>query len=158
MKALLPTLLATLMLSFSPAPAQAAAGANWGFVSPLPPGKLVRGYGHRVANRAHRAMPHTGLDYAAAKGSLVRAAGRGTVRSYGTVPGFGKVLVLDHGMGLTSSYAHLDKAEVAVGAWVDAGQAIARVGNSGVPSGRAQLHFELRQDGKVINPRPLLRF
>jgi murein DD-endopeptidase MepM/ murein hydrolase activator NlpD len=94
---------------------------------------------------------HAGLDLKVAYGQEVRAASGGVVKFAGEQSGYGTTVVVDHGDGLETRYAHLSSADVRAGAMVSAGQAIARSGNSGRSTG-AHLHFEVRQNGQPIDP------
>ena len=67
----------------------------------------------------------------------------------------GNFVLIDHGGGLTTAYAHLARIDVAEGACVEAGERIAERGNTGVSSG-PRLHFEVRRDGRAIDPTPLI--
>jgi murein DD-endopeptidase MepM/ murein hydrolase activator NlpD len=95
---------------------------------------------------------HTGLDYAAPAGAPVLAAGAGRVARVGPIAGgWGRVVVIDHGRGVTTWYAHLSVARVRVGQRVLAGLPIGLVGASGRASG-PHLHFEVRVRGAAIDP------
>lgn len=94
---------------------------------------------------------HAGLDLKVAYGQEVRAASGGVVTFAGEQSGYGTTVVVDHGDGLETRYAHLSSTEVQAGSVVSAGQPIARSGNSGRSTG-AHLHFEVRQDGQPIDP------
>jgi murein DD-endopeptidase MepM/ murein hydrolase activator NlpD len=100
---------------------------------------------------------HAGLDLKVAYGQEVRAASGGVVKFAGEQPGYGTTVVVDHGDGLETRYAHLSSADVKTGAQVEAGQPIARSGNSGRSTG-AHLHFEVRQDGQPIDPERVIGF
>lgn len=89
---------------------------------------------------------HTGLDLAAASGTPVLAARAGQVRLVESVGGYGLCVLINHGQGLETLYAHLSDALVQPGQAVEAGTLIGRVGMSGSASG-PHLHFELRQRG-----------
>lgn len=95
---------------------------------------------------------HHGVDLAAPTGTPVRAARDGVVRSADTRGGYGNVVVLDHGDGLESRYAHCDTLAVKPGQVVRAGDVVATVGATGRATG-AHLHFELRDDGRAVDPR-----
>jgi murein DD-endopeptidase MepM/ murein hydrolase activator NlpD len=96
---------------------------------------------------------HTGLDFPAASGTPVRAAGRGCVSSAGYDPGgYGNLVVIEHRAGMTSWYAHLSRISVSTGQCVVAGRRIGRVGATGHATG-PHLHFELRLRGAAIDPR-----
>lgn len=99
---------------------------------------------------------HAGLDLAAPEGTEVRAAAPGAVVFANWTPdGYGLRLVLDHGRGLTTLYAHLLETAVAAGDLVAAGQRIAEVGTTGNSTG-PHLHFEVRSNGRPADPEPLL--
>jgi murein DD-endopeptidase MepM/ murein hydrolase activator NlpD len=95
---------------------------------------------------------HTGLDYPAAHGTGVVAAGRGCVQSAGhDAGGYGNVVVIGHRAGMTSWYAHLDTIAVRPGQCLVAGNPIGTVGSTGNATG-PHLHFELRLRGAAIDP------
>lgn len=99
-----------------------------------------------------------GLDIAAPRGTLVTAAADGTVIYAGEgVRGYGKLLLIRHSPTTITAYAHNDNLLVAEKANVRAGQIIASVGDSGRVDGRTALHFELRINGKHVNPAAYLR-
>ena len=94
---------------------------------------------------------HSGIDLAAARGTAVRATLSGVASVIAAPYGYGLHVVVDHGNGLTSLYAHLDSVAVASGSWVDGGQVIGSVGASGNATG-PHLHFEVRRDGVAEDP------
>jgi peptidoglycan hydrolase-like protein with peptidoglycan-binding domain len=97
-------------------------------------------------------MFHPGIDYPAARGAPVGAAGRGCVASAGYDPGgYGNLVVVRHRAGMTSWYAHLSRISVSPGECVVAGSRIGRVGSTGNSTG-PHLHFELRLRGAAVNP------
>lgn len=97
-----------------------------------------------------KATFHKGVDLAAAYGTEVRAFDGGVVKSAGERPGYGLTVVVDHGDGRETLYAHLSSMAVAPGDPVTAGQPIARSGNSGRATG-AHLHFEAREYGRPVD-------
>ncbi len=100
---------------------------------------------------------HTGVDYPAATGTAVTAAGRGRVVFAGwDSGGYGNTVVIEHPLGMRSLYAHLSRIGVGRGTWVVAGAIVGRVGATGVATG-PHLHFELRLRGAAIDPRTALR-
>jgi murein DD-endopeptidase MepM/ murein hydrolase activator NlpD len=109
------------------------------------------GYGPRRDPINRRRKFHKGIDYRADRGTPVYAAGPGVVIQAGRHHGYGKLIVVDHGQGLTTRYAHLSKIEVAEGDFVPAGQEIGAVGATGRATG-PHLHFEVRQNGEALNP------
>jgi murein DD-endopeptidase MepM/ murein hydrolase activator NlpD len=98
------------------------------------------------------AMFHTGIDYPAASGTPVGAAGRGCVAAAGWDPrGYGNLVVIRHRSGMTSWYAHLASIAVRTGACLAAGARVGAVGATGRASG-PHLHFELRLRGAAVDP------
>jgi murein DD-endopeptidase MepM/ murein hydrolase activator NlpD len=97
--------------------------------------------------------PHRGVDYAAATGTPIKAAGDGKVIFRGTKGGYGNAVILQHGGKYTTLYGHLSKFRSGVdnGSRVKQGQVIGYVGQSGVATG-PHLHYEFRVDGEHRNP------
>ena len=99
---------------------------------------------------------HTGLDYPAAFGRRVGAAGRGRVAFAGwNSGGYGNLVVIKHRLGFESWYAHLSSIAVSPGQWVVGGNTVGYVGSTGRSTG-PHLHFEIRRFGTPIDPRPRL--
>ncbi len=94
---------------------------------------------------------HTGVDIATRYGSPVVAARAGVVLFVGWKSGYGRLVVLDHGAGLQTTYSHLSVALVNPGEEVEPGQVIGRIGNSGWSTG-PHLFFEVRRNGVPIDP------
>ncbi len=111
-------------------------------------GRLLHGYGEA---RADGRLAWQGLTIAANAGSQVRAVARGRVAYADWLPHFGLLVILEHGDGYMSLYGHNQQLYVEAGDWVDAGQRIATVGDSGGQISAA-LYFEIRKDGKPVNP------
>lgn len=119
----------------------------------VPPvvGKKSSGYGYRIHPITKRRKFHKGVDYGARRGTRVQAAGPGIVtvaRRRGT---YGKLVVISHGLGLETRYAHLHKIKVEEGQFVPAGTLIGLVGSTGRSTG-PHLHFEVRQYGDPVDP------
>ncbi|MFC0685627.1 LysM peptidoglycan-binding domain-containing protein [Novosphingobium clariflavum] len=96
--------------------------------------------------------PHDGIDIKAPQGTMVRAAAAGTVKFAGAEKEqFGNLVVLDHGNGWFTAYGFLSRVTVKEGARVAAGERIGLVGSTGLAKGD-ELHFEVRQDGKPVDP------
>ncbi|MDI3281188.1 MAG: peptidoglycan DD-metalloendopeptidase family protein [Bacillota bacterium] len=99
---------------------------------------------------------HEGIDIAAAPGSLVRAAAGGKVVYAGWAPGYGQLVILNHGGGLSTYYGHNGRLLVRGGQVVQRGEALALSGNTGRSTG-PHLHFEVRLHGRPQDPLPWLR-
>jgi len=99
---------------------------------------------------------HYGQDIAARYGSPVKAARSGVVIANGWYGGYGKYLDVRHEGGIVTRYAHLSAANVRVGQGVNRGQQIGKIGTSGWATG-PNLHFEVRVNGRPVDPRPWLR-
>jgi len=119
-------------------------------------GRLTSGFGlrkHPITGEVHF---HQGIDIAASQGTPIRAVKDGTVEFSGTMSGYGKVVILRHQNGLSTLYAHSSKLAVKAGDQVRQGQVVGAVGSTGRSTG-PHLHFEVRRDGKAVNPLMYLR-
>lgn len=114
---------------------------------------ITSAYGMRKHPILRKYKMHTGIDIGANKGSSIVAANKGTVimAHYDKSGGYGNMVVIDHGDGITTLYAHASKLLVKVGDEVKAGQVIAKVGSTGLSTGN-HLHFEVRVNGETRNP------
>jgi|GEM_PF-980587 len=121
-----------------------------GFLKPTT-GRFADGFGERIHPITHKVVFHEGLDLAPGLGARVVASQDGKVIFAGLKANFGRLIILDHGQGITSFYAHLDKILVKLGSTVKRGDLIGKVGESGKVTG-PHLHFEIRVDGKPQNP------
>jgi murein DD-endopeptidase MepM/ murein hydrolase activator NlpD len=99
---------------------------------------------------------HYGVDFAASEGTPVRAPMPGKVLLAGYRQGYGNLVLLDHGQGLTTLYAHNREITVSEGDWVQQGAPLAKVGSTGRSTG-PHLHFEVRQDGRQLDPVAFLK-
>ncbi len=99
----------------------------------------------------HEARPHEGLDITAPAGSPIEATANGTVVFAGWETGYGNMVVIDHGFGIVTKFAHASKILIRVGDKVRRGQAIALVGNTGLSTG-PHLHYEVHVNGRPVNP------
>lgn len=96
-----------------------------------------------------------GINIAGEKGSPIGAAAAGTVVYAGSgLPRYGNLLIIKHDETYLSAYAHCERLLVEEGGQIQAGQTIATIGDAG--TSRVMLHFEIRKNGKPINPRTLL--
>ncbi len=114
-------------------------------------GFITSGFGMRMHPIHKRMIFHAGTDFSAPVGTAVMATADGTVAYSGFDNGYGKKVVLDHGNGYQTIYAHLSKAVIRQGQHVRQGDTIAFSGNSGLSTG-PHLHYEVRKDNMVVNP------
>ena len=112
---------------------------------PIRGGRISSGYGLRSGS------VHEGIDIKAVYGNLIRATAAGRVVYSGNISGYGKVLVIYHGGGMSSVYAHNSAFLKLKGSLVKKGEPIARVGTSGRSTG-SHCHFEIRENGVPTNP------
>ena len=108
-------------------------------------GVVVSGFGMRWGRM------HEGIDIGCAYGTPNRAAASGTVIYAGWLGGYGNLVVVDHGNGLSTAYAHASSILVGVGQAVSQGQTVSLVGSTGNSSG-PHLHFEVRVNGTAVDP------
>lgn len=101
------------------------------------------------------AAMHRGLDFRGPIGTPILAAASGRVTFAGVKSGYGNVVEISHGRGLVTRYAHMSRFNTRVGTEVEAGDVIGAIGNTGRSTG-PHLHFEVRVDGRAVNPRPFL--
>jgi len=109
------------------------------------------GFGWRDDPIHHDTRYHSGTDFRSSPGTPVLAAGDGKVTFCGRQGGYGNVIYVDHGAGITTRYAHLSRIEVKKDAVLTAGQEIGKVGSTGRATG-PHLHFEVRIDGHAVSP------
>ncbi len=114
------------------------------------------GFGVRSDPFIGRPAMHTGLDFRASMGDPVRATANGKVESAGWSGGYGRMVEIDHGNGLSTRYGHLSEIEVKVGDLIKIGQIIGAVGSTGRSTG-PHLHYETRIDGEAVDPQRFLR-
>jgi len=98
---------------------------------------------------------HEGIDIDGILGQTVRAAAAGRVIWVGTERGYGNLVILDHGHGLSTLYAHASRLLVGPDEWVDSGEPVAEVGDTGNARG-AHLHFEVHRNGQPVDPLSFL--
>ena len=118
--------------------------------------EFTSGFGVRTDPFLGRPAMHTGLDFRAATGDPVRATANGKVASSGWAGGYGRMVEVDHGNGLSTRYGHLSEIDVKVGDVVKIGQVIGLVGSTGRSTG-PHLHYETRIDGEAVDPQKFLR-
>lgn len=130
--------------------AACASTPKGAFVKPVD-GQVTSWYGQRGRST------HTGVDIGADRGTDVRAAKDGKVVFRGRRGKYGRLVIIDHGDGVQTYYAHLSGYNTRKGRKVRRGQTIGRVGKSGRATGY-HLHFELRIGGRPIDPRGVVPF
>lgn len=94
---------------------------------------------------------HEGIDIAGGSGSAIVASSSGTVIVAGWSGGYGNLVVIDHGNGMSTAYAHNSSITVSVGQRVSQGSVIARMGTTGNSTG-VHCHFEIRVNGAAVDP------
>jgi len=118
-------------------------------------GKISSGFGMREHPRFGGRKLHTGIDITMPKGTPLHATADGVVSFSGRNGGNGNVVVIEHGHGLTSVYAHNSQNSVKAGQAVKRGDVIALSGSTGISTG-PHLHYEVWRNGQSINPAPFL--
>ena len=118
--------------------------------------EFTSGFGVRSDPFLGRPAMHTGLDFRAATGDPARVTANGKVVSAGWSGGYGRMVEVDHGNGLSTRYGHLSEINVKVGEIVKIGQVIGLVGSTGRSTG-PHLHYETRIDGEAVDPQKFLR-
>jgi murein DD-endopeptidase MepM/ murein hydrolase activator NlpD len=121
-----------------------------GFIRPAS-GRVSSGFGYRIHPIFRVRKMHTGVDIAAAHGAAIHAAAGGLVVHSGRWGGYGQCVIIDHGGGVATLYAHCSRLLVPAGEEVTQGQVIGRVGSTGLATG-PHLHFEVRRNGQPVDP------
>lgn len=116
--------------------------------------KISSEYGMRQHPIHKKERMHHGIDVALADGTDVKVPSKGKVTFAGDKGGYGNAVVIDHGFGISSMYAHLSKIAVKEGQLLTRDDLVGQVGSTGVSTG-PHLHFEVLKDGKAINPMHL---
>jgi murein DD-endopeptidase MepM/ murein hydrolase activator NlpD len=115
------------------------------------PPRQTSGFGYRKDPFDGSLKRHSGVDLGAAMGTPIHATEAGVVKFAGVSGGYGNLVVIDHGDGVETRYAHCSVLEVKPGDHVVAGQVVARVGSTGRSTG-PHLHLELREGGVAVDP------
>ena len=119
---------------------------------PVPSCTLITSrFGYRVAPTTGASTYHGGLDIGAGMGTSIVAAGAGDVIYAGANGGYGNCVMIDHGNGVVTVYAHMSSIGVSYGQYVTAGQYVGAVGSTGVSTG-PHCHFEIRINGAQTDP------
>ena len=124
--------------------------------NPVADGWISSGFGKRTDPFSGKQAFHKGLDFAGRKGDPIFAVANGVVTWSGQQKGFGNLVEIDHGYGYVTRYAHNEENLVKVGDKVEKGQEIALMGSTGRSTG-THVHFEVEQNGHVIDPKPYLK-
>lgn len=119
-------------------------------------GYVSSGFGYRRHPYDGRLRFHRGLDLVAEPGTPVRAPAPGIIQFAGYKVGYGKVVVIDHGYGIRTLFAHNSQLFVGPGMEVKRGQVISQVGSTGMSTG-PHLHYEVRKNGVPVNPAPFFQ-
>ena len=127
---------------------------NGPFLRPVP-GEATSSFGRRSVLNGQPRSPHTGTDFRAGEGTPIEAPNRGTVVLSENLYYSGSCVILDHGWGLYSYFAHLSRMAVSEGDVVDAGQVIGHVGATGRVTG-PHLHWSMRLNGARVDPLSLM--
>ena len=121
-------------------------------ISPADPYWLTSTYGYRKDPFTGKRTAHHGIDLAGPVGLDIHCAGAGTVIfAQMNRHGYGKEVVVDHGFGYTSRYAHLHDIDVEKGQKLKRGEVLGTLGSTGRSTG-PHLHYEIRKDGRAVNP------
>ena len=131
-------------------PSQRNEAYSSGFIFPLP-----KGSGWKVSAYWGDGRNHKAIDLCVSYGTNIYAVAAGTVTYAGYKSDYGYLVVIDHGNGLSTAYAHASTLGVSTGDRVSAGETIALVGSTGYSTGN-HLHFEVRKNGTRIDPAPYI--
>ncbi len=119
-------------------------------------GQLLSPYGHRMDPFSGEGAYHAGVDIRGPVGAPVRATADGVVRLAGRLSGYGKLVIIDHGDGIQTYYAHLSNYTVVPGQEIRRGETVGTVGLTGRTTA-PHLHYEVRIGGAPVNPSRYLR-
>lgn len=125
------------------------------FGNPSPASDITSDFGNRLDPFLGRLALHAGIDFRATVGTRIRATAPGTVTNAGQTGGYGNMVEIDHGNGVSSRYAHLSMVLVKVGDRIKAGDVVAKSGNTGRSTG-PHLHYEVRLNGQAVDPMRFL--
>ena len=113
--------------------------------------RMASGFGKRIHPVYKTEMMHWGMDFSATIGTEIYATGNGIIKLVKYQKGYGKHVVINHGYGYETYYAHMSKFNVRVGQKIKRGEVIGYVGNTGT-STAPHLHYEVHKNGKKLNP------
>jgi len=135
--------------------ARGGAGGGAPCDEPPVPGPITSGFGPRYHPILHYNRMHTGADMRGGSGTPIQTCRAGVVVIAGSQGGYGNAVVIDHGGGMATLYAHQSRLAVSEGDTVSAGQIIGYVGSTGMSTG-PHLHFEVRLSGNPVDPASYL--
>jgi murein DD-endopeptidase MepM/ murein hydrolase activator NlpD len=125
------------------------------FSSPAPGQPVTSRFGNRVDPFLGRLALHAGIDFAAQTGDEVKSTGAGKVVAAGAAGGYGNMVEIDHGYGISTRFGHLSKILVNVGDEIKTGDVIGRAGSTGRSTG-PHVHYEVRRNGQAVDPMHFL--
>ena len=125
------------------------------FANPSPASSITSRFGNRTDPFLGRLALHAGIDFRARVGTKIRATGAGKVVTAGRNGGYGNMVEIDHGQGIATRYAHLSRVLVSEGDEVEAGTIVGLSGSTGRSTG-PHLHYEVRRNGRAIDPMRML--
>jgi murein DD-endopeptidase MepM/ murein hydrolase activator NlpD len=126
------------------------APSSGGWVRPVP-GSVTSPFGYRIHPIYGTKRLHAGVDFRAGHGEPIKAAADGRVILASSYGGYGNTVIVDHGGGVATLYAHQSRVAVSYGDRVAAGEVIGYVGSTGLSTG-AHLHWEVRRGGAPVDP------
>ncbi|WP_416907088.1 MAG: peptidoglycan DD-metalloendopeptidase family protein [Polymorphobacter sp.] len=132
-----------------------AAMASIPALVPVKNYRLSSRYGRRYDPFNGRIAQHAGLDLAGSRGEPIYAAADGRITRAGRMSGYGTMAEINHGKGMSTRYGHMSLVLVKPGQRVKQGDMIGRMGSTGRSTG-THLHYEIRVDGRAINPKPFI--
>jgi murein DD-endopeptidase MepM/ murein hydrolase activator NlpD len=121
------------------------------FSNPIPGHGVTSQFGNRMDPFLGRLALHSGIDFQADVGDDVKSTGAGKVIAAGPAAGYGNMVEVDHGQGITTRYGHMSRILVRVGDTVAAGDVVGRAGSTGRSTG-PHVHYEVRRDGEPVDP------
>lgn len=121
------------------------------FGNPAPGHEITSRYGNRIDPFLGRLALHAGVDFQADTGQAVVATGAGKIITAGPSGGYGNMVEIDHGQGVTTRYGHMSKILVKEGDMVSVGDVVGRAGSTGRSTG-PHVHYEVRRDGNPVDP------